>query len=369
MSNIKIIQFGEGNFLRAFVDWMMQENSIMVVKPRPGKGLERLLEAGCRYQVRLQGIAAGQPVDTIETINSIGGAINPYEQHDEYLRLAESPDVKFVISNTTEAGIAFDPECKLSDAPALSYPGKLTQLLFHRYQFYKGDTSRGLIILPCELIFHNGRELKNCVNQYIDLWQLGEDFKQWFESCCPIYSTLVDRIVPGGNEPGVVMAEPYHLWVIEGPESLREQLPLRDGDFNLVFADSEEPYHQRKVTLLNAPHTVMSAIGTEMGLETVRDCMLHPKLGPFLQALMKEELIPTLVPMGFEEAELIQYVADVTDRFLNPHLHHRLSSIRLNAISKCKARLLPPIQRYFELKGVMPERLCKGLISNINLEG
>lgn len=367
--SIRIIQFGEGNFLKAFVDWMMQEDSIVVVKPRPGQGLEKLLANNCRYQVRLQGISNGQAVDTVETINSIAGAINPYEQYTDYLALAELPGVKFVVSNTTEAGIAFDAACQFTDAPALSYPGKLTQLLYHRYQYFDGAADKGLTILPCELIFHNGRELRRCIHEYIQLWDMGSEFQQWVDEHCPIYNTLVDRIVPGGKEPGIVMAEPYHLWVIEGPEELRHQLPLRDIDINLVFTDNEEPYHQRKVTLLNAPHTVISAIGTEMGLETVRDCMLHAELGPFLQKMMREELIPTLVPMGFDEKDLQQYVDAVTDRFLNPHLHHLLSSIRLNAISKCKARLLPPIQRYYQLRGTMPVALTKGLISNINLEG
>lgn len=389
----KIIQYGEGNFLRAFADWMMEKDSVVVVKPRPGKGLERLIGQQCRYYVCVQGMKDGQVIDNIERMESISRAINPYEEHDEYLRLAEQESIRFVISNTTEAGIAFDPECKLSDAPALSYPGKLTQLLYHRWQHFKGAADKGLIILPCELIFHNGKNLQKCINQYIELWGLEADFKAWVETCCPIYNTLVDRIVSGApteeeqkefesriasasnNEgkaeaqnPIFVKAEPYHLWVIEAPEDVRAELPLRQTDFNIVFTNDEHPYHERKVTLLNAPHTVMSALGTEMGLETVRDCMIHPTLGADLQKMMNEELIPTLLPMGFSQEELDAYAHDITDRFLNPFLHHRLSSIRLNAISKCKARLLPSMQRYFELNGTMPTMLTKGIMSNIRLE-
>lgn len=386
---MKIIQFGEGNFLRAFVDWMMEKDSVMVVKPRPGKGLEHLLSHQCRYYVCIQGIKEGQIVNEIEQMESIAGAINPYEDYQSYLRLAEEESVRFVISNTTEAGIVFDPACQFVDAPALSYPGKLTQLLYHRWKHFQGATDKGIIILPCELIFHNGKNLQNTIRQYITHWNLEEDFRQWVEQCCPIYNTLVDRIVSGAptdeeeqqfeqslkedgytlqEHPIFVKAEPYHLWVIEAPESLRQELPLRHTDFNIVFTDDENPYHERKVTLLNAPHTVMSALGTEMGLETVEECMKHPNLGPTIQKMMREELQPTLLPMGFSKEELDQYTSDIIDRFLNPFLHHRLSSIRLNAISKCKTRLLPPIQRYSEQKGIMPTMLVKGLMANIRLE-
>ena len=386
---MKIIQFGEGNFLRAFVDWMMEKDSVMVVKPRPGKGLERLLAQQCRYYVCQQGMKEGAVVDEMERMESIAGAINPYEDHEAYLRLAEDEGVRFVVSNTTEAGIAFDPECRFQDAPALSYPGKLTQLLHHRWKHFHGDRTKGLVILPCELTFHHGKNLRKTIRQYMEHWQLEEGFREWVETCCPIYNTLVDRIVSGtpteeeqqqfearikadGGEcmghPICVKAEPYHLWVIEAPESLREELPLRDGDFNIVFTQDENPYHERKVTLLNAPHTVMSALGTEMGLETVEECMKHPTLGPALQQMMREELIPTLLPLGFSQEELDRYASAITDRFLNPFLHHRLSSIRLNAIAKCKARLLPPIQRYYEQKGQMPVMLVKGLMANVGLE-
>lgn len=386
---MKIIQFGEGNFLRAFADWMMEKDSVMIVKPRPGKGLERLLARQCRYHVCIQGMKEGKAIDETERIESIAGAINPYEDFQAFLQLAEEETARFVISNTTEAGIVFDPSCQLADAPALSFPGKLTQLLFHRWKHFQGARDKGLVILPCELIFHNGEKLLEAVSQYIAHWHLDEDFARWVEECCPVYNTLVDRIVSGapgdeeqqqfelrvgengtaaGARPIFVKAEPYHLWVIEAPDSLRRELPLRRPDFNIVFTSNENPYHERKVTLLNAPHTVMSALGIEMGLETVEDCMRHPTLGPAIRQMMRQELLPTLLPMGFGQEELDRYISDITDRFLNPFLHHRLSSIRLNAISKCKARLLPPIQRYFSLHGTMPAMLVQGLMANIRLE-
>lgn len=387
----KIIQFGEGNFLRAFVDWMVEEmnqktdfdGSVVVVKPRPGDSMKAFQEAGCRYTVCIQGQQDGEVIDRLQPVTSISRAINPYEDAEAYFKLAEQEGLRFVVSNTTEAGIQFDATCKLADSPASSYPAKLTQLLYRRWQHFQGSSAHGLIILPCELILHNGVELRKCVRQYIELWQLEDAFAQWVEDYCPIYSTLVDRIVSGkptpeeqedlvertaGKESIFVKAEPYHLWVIEAPESVGEELPLCKAGLNVLWVSDESPYHERKLTLLNAPHTVMAAIGTEMGLETVRDCLTHPVLSKLLQEMMHEELLPTLLPLGLQQDDLETYIHEVTDRFLNPFLHHRLNSIRLNAISKCKARLLPPIQRYFDLKGVMPTHLSEGLHANIRLE-
>lgn len=387
----KIIQFGEGNFLRAFVDWMVEEmnthtdfdGSVVVVKPRPGDGMKAFQEAGCRYTVCIQGQQNGQVIDVLQPIKSISRAINPYEDADAFFALAEQEGLRFVVSNTTEAGIEFDPTCQLSDRPASSYPAKLTQLLYHRWKHFNGSAEHGLIILPCELILHNGVELRRCINEYIKHWQLEDTFAAWVKDYCPVYSTLVDRIVSGkptpeefeqlkqrtdGQENIFVKAEPYHLWVIEAPESMEQELPLQKAGLNVLWVSDESPYHERKLTLLNAPHTVMAAMGSELGLETVRDCLIHPELSVFLQEMMREELLPTLLPLGLKQDDLEAYIADVTDRFLNPFLHHRLSSIRLNAISKCKARLLPPIQRYFDLKGEMPVRLSQGLHSNIRLE-
>ncbi len=387
----KIIQFGEGNFLRAFVDWMVEEmnlrtdfdGSVVVVKPRPGDGMKAFQEAGCRYTVCIQGQQDGQVIDLLQPIHSISRAINPYEDCQAFFQLATQESLRFVVSNTTEAGIEFDPTCKLADQPATSYPAKLTQLLYRRWQHFKGSPAHGLIILPCELILHNGHELRRCVEQYIELWNLEDDFAQWARDYCPIYSTLVDRIVSGkptpeefaqlqertgGQESIFVKAEPYHLWVIEAPGTLEDELPLRKAGLNALFVSDESPYHERKLTLLNAPHTVMAALGSEMGLETVRECLIHPRLSAFLQEMMHEELLPTLLPLGLSQEDLESYIREVTDRFLNPFLHHRLISIRLNSISKCKARLLPPIERYFELKGQMPTRLSQGLHANIRLD-
>ena len=201
----RIIQFGEGNFLRAFVDWIIYNmdekanfnSSVVVVQPI-AKGMVDMLNAqDCLYHVNLQGLDKGQVVNSLTMIDVISRALNPYTQNEEFMKLADQPEMRFVISNTTEAGIAFDPTCKLEDAPASSYPGKLTQLLYRRYKTFNGDMSKGLIIFPCELIFLNGHKLKETIYQYIELWNLGDGFKKWFEEACGVYATLVDRIVPG----------------------------------------------------------------------------------------------------------------------------------------------------------------------------
>lgn len=236
----RIIQFGEGNFLRAFVDWIIYNmnekadfnSSVVVVQPIEKGMIDMLNAQDCLYHVNLQGLDKGETVNSLTMIDVISRALNPYSQFEEFMKLAEQPEMRFVISNTTEAGIAFDSSCKLEDAPASSYPGKLTQLLYHRYKTFQGDMSKGLIIFPCELIFLNGHKLKETIYQYIELWNLGDDFKQWFEKACGVYATLVDRIVPGFprkdiaaikeklqyDDNMVVQAEIFHLWVIEAPQ-------------------------------------------------------------------------------------------------------------------------------------------------------
>ena len=238
---MEIIQFGEGNFLRAFVEWIAQQLglTVAIVKPRPGNSLDALRAQDCRYHVNLRGMLGGKTIDSMEEITCVAAAVNPYEDYAAFLLLAEQADARFIVSNTTEAGIVFDDACGFDDAPPTSFPAKLTQLLWHRYCAFGGDPEKGFIILPCELIFHNGRQLKSCVDQYIELWReaLGEEyvqFKAWVDSACYFCTTLVDRIVPGypkkdveqlqarlpQPDPLLVQAEPYHLWVIEVPENM-----------------------------------------------------------------------------------------------------------------------------------------------------
>ncbi|MCD8313130.1 MAG: tagaturonate reductase [Bacteroidales bacterium] len=376
----KIIQFGEGNFLRAFIDWIVWKTnqatdfnaSVVLVQPIDKGMVDMINSQDGLYHLNLQGIDKGEAVDSIEMIDVISRGVNPYRDYDQYIALAENPDFRFVISNTTEAGIAFDPSCKFDDKPASSYPGKLTQLLYHRYEYFKGDKSKGLIIFPCELIFLNGKELKKCIYQYIELWHLSDGFKEWFEQACGVYCTLVDRIVPGYprdtidqiherigyDDHIVVKAEIFHLWVIEAPESIAEEFPANKAGLNVLFVPSEAPYHARKVTLLNGPHTVLSPVGYLSGLDTVKECCEDPEIGKFVHKVMFEELLETL---DLPKEELEKFAHDVVDRFVNPYVKHFVTSIMLNSFPKYKTRDLPGLKIYLERKGVLPQGLVLGL--------
>jgi len=376
----KVIQFGEGNFLRAFVDWIIFKTnqvtdfngSVVVVKPTNRGNLDALTSQDCKYHVNLQGLSGGKKIDSIELIDVISRGINPYIEFSEYIKLAEQPQMRFIISNTTEAGIAFDPACKFTDEPAVSFPGKLVQLLYHRYEFFNGDLSKGFVILPCELIFDNGKHLVECINQYIRFWNLGSDFQQWFDKSCSVYSTLVDRIVPGyphdtaaeltkriGYEDKlIVKGEIFHLWVIEAPSELSEEFPIDKAGLNVMYVPSEAPYHQRKVTLLNGPHTVLSPVGYLSGLDTVREVCEDKLVGRYVDKVIYDELMCTL---DLPKEELVKFADDVKERFLNPYLKHMVTSIMLNSFPKYLTRDLPGIKKHLERKGELPKGLVLGL--------
>lgn len=376
----RIIQFGEGNFLRAFVDWIIFNmnqkagfnSSVVIVQPLEIGMVNSLNEQDGLYHVNLQGLQNGKEVDSIQLIDVVSRGLNPYAQYDEFLKLAEIPEMRFVISNTTEAGIAFDPSCKLEDAPAKSYPGKLTQLLFHRFNVFNGAMDKGLIIFPCELIFDNGKVLKKCIDQYIELWNLGEDFKHWFDSACAVYCTLVDRIVPGYprdsigqildriglDDKLVVKGEIFHLWVIEAPKTVEKEFPADKAGLNVLFVPCEKPYHDRKVTLLNGPHTVLSPVGYLAGLDTVKECCDDPVIGRFVKKVMFDELLETL---DLPRVELTQFADAVLERFRNPFVKHFVTSIMLNSFPKFKTRDLPGLKIFLERKGVLPSGLVLGL--------
>ena len=376
----KVIQFGEGNFLRAFIEWIIWKTnqktdfngSVVVVQPIEKGMVSWLNEQDGLYHLNLQGLQDGKPVDSVDLIDVISRGLNPYEDFGAYLALAEQPEIRFVISNTTEAGIAFDPACKLDDKPASSYPGKLTQLLYHRYKHFNGDIKKGLIIFPCELIFENGKHLKECIRKYIELWKLGPDFSAWFEGSCGVYSTLVDRIVPGypretaaqlceraGYDDHLLdKAEIFHLWVIEAPKEVAAEFPADKAGLHVLFVPSEAPYHERKVTLLNGPHTVLSPVGYLSGLNTVKECCEDPEVGQFVKKVMYDELLPTL---NLPKEELLQFANDVMERFRNPFVKHFVTSIMLNSFPKFKTRDLPGLKTYLERKGELPKGLVLGL--------
>ena len=390
----KIIQFGEGNFLRAFVDWiiwnMNQKTnfnaSVAVVQPIDRGMAEWLNGQDCLYHVNLQGRLNGEAINSLERIDVISRALNPYSQNAAFMALADQPEIRFVISNTTEAGITFDPACKFTDAPASSYPGKLVQLLYRRYKTFEGDPKKGLIIMPCELIFLKGHHLKDCIRKYIELWKDDfaadyEGFKEWFEKYNYVCATLVDRIVPGFPRKDiaaiqekvgyadnlVVQAEIFHLWVIEKPENmsieqLREEFPAEKAGLHVLIAESEKPYHERKVTLLNGPHTVLSPVAYLSGINIVRDACNDPVVGKYIHKVQFEELMETLnLPMD----ELRQFASDVLERFNNPYVDHQVTSIMLNSFPKFETRDLPGLKTYLERKGELPKGLVLGLAAII----
>lgn len=390
----RIIQFGEGNFLRAFVDWIIWNmnaktnfnGSVVVVQPIDKGMVEWLNGQDCLYHVNLQGRLNGEAVNSLERIDVISRALNPYSQNAAFMALAEQPEIRFIISNTTEAGITFDPACKFTDAPASAYPGKLVQLLYRRYKTFNGDPKKGLILMPCELIFLNGHHLKECIYQYIELWKedLGVDyegFKEWFTKYNYVCATLVDRIVPGFprkdiaeiqekvgyNDNLVVQAEIFHLWVIEKPENmsieeLRAEFPAEKAGLHVLIAESEKPYHERKVTLLNGPHTVLSPVAYLSGINIVRDACNDPVIGKYIHKVQFEELMETLnLPMD----ELRQFASDVLERFNNPYVDHQVTSIMLNSFPKFETRDLPGLKVYLERKGTLPKGLVLGLAAII----
>lgn len=365
----KILQFGEGNFMRGFVDWQIQQlnkqglyqGNVTIVQPLPHGLGEMLAQQDHLYTVILQGLFDGNIIDSSEIITIIDRVINPYQQWKQFLALAECDTLEFIFSNTTEAGIQYIESDQLQDAPPESFPGKLTAFLYKRFTLKKS----GLTIIPCELIDRNGEKLKEIILNYARHWQLGTDFIHWIHQenifCC----SLVDRIVPGypretalafnkrhGYEDQLmVKAEPFMLWVIEGPEAVKEKLPLTKAGLNVVFTEDMTPYRQRKVHLLNGPHTAMVPIARLAGLETVEEVMKDPLFSSFIDQLVSTELIPML---ALPKNELIDYAEQVKERFLNPFANHKLEAISLNSISKFSTRLLPILQKYINEKKQIP---------------
>lgn len=378
----KVIQFGEGNFLRAFIDWQIQQmnkqglfqGGVAVVQPID-RGMTKVLdEQDDLYTTLLEGKLNGQKVQDHEIIESINETIRPYEDYQSYLDLAKNDDIQFIFSNTTEAGIAFDENDNLTDQPQNSYPGKLTALLYERFKLGK----KGFQIIPCELINHNGNTLKEIVLKYAQLWNLGQDFVNWINQENDFYSTLVDRIVPGYpkeraadlekewnyHDRLIVKAEPFLIFVIEGDKKLEKLLPLKEAGLNVVVTDDMQPYRNRKVSLLNGPHTTMSPIARLAGIDTVGQVMKDPDFYKFINDEMYQEIIPTV---ALPEQELNDYAEGVKERFENPYVNHELSSIALNSISKFLARLLPTFKRYFAKEKKLPLRITLALASYLKI--
>ena len=364
-----IIQFGEGNFLRGFFDYfldvMNKENlydgKAVVIQPREGGKCGLLNEQNCGYNLYLRGIENNEVKENHHFIQSISRGIDPYKSFDEYLSLADKADFKFVVSNTTEAGIAFDETCKFDDRPCKSFPGKLTQLLYRRYK----NNMDGFVFLPCELIDNNADELKKCILKYAELWLLEDDFVRWINEKNTFANTLVDRIVTGYPTDETAEKHPedkfldtgeiFHLWVIEG--NFENELPLKKAGFNVVWTDDAKPYKKIKVRILNGAHTSLVAGALLSGIETVGQAMNDETAYSFLMKAMNDEILPTI---GKNE-ESIAFANSVFDRFKNPFIHHKWSAISLNSVSKFSVRVLPTILEYNEKNGTYPPCLTMAL--------
>lgn len=368
-----VIQFGTGNFLRGFADCFIDkmnkqgvyDGKIVIVSPTDSKKIDVLIRQNYKYNLYLRGISNGSAVCEHTEINSVSRAINPYSDFGAYLALAHNPDFRFIISNTTEAGIAYVPDNRLEDKPAKAFPAKLTQLLYERFK----AGLNGFIILACELIDNNGEALKKCVLKYAKQWQLGENFRNWINSENKFCNTLVDRIVTGYPKDEAEMlckeigytdklldtAEPYHLWVIEG--NYEDELPLRKAGFNVVWTNDVSPYKKRKVRVLNGAHTSMVFPAQLCGIETVGECLKDELLNDYLRKNLFEYIVPVL---GKNE-ENITFANAVLERFANPYIRHQLSSISLNSVSKFSVRVLPTILDYKNRNGSYPKSLVFSL--------
>ncbi len=373
---IKVIQFGEGNFLRAFVESAFQELNkhcdlnagIAVVQPIDKGMVSMLNDQDGLYTLFTKGIKNGSEVEEKELITNIVCGIDPYANHQKFLDLAKEKDLQFIISNTTEAGIAYVPSDSMDMKPPSSFPAKLTQLLYSRYQHFHGATDKGLTIIPCELINYNADTLKNIILDYIKLWSLEEGFKKWLSTTCSFHNTLVDRIVPGYPRAQIdaynaqldykdnllVSAETFFLWVIEGNALLKKKLPFEKTDLDVRIVEDMQPFRTRKVRILNGAHTSMVPFSILYGNDTVKESVDEAFTGPFIKSLVFDEIIPTL---DMEQKELETFANDVFDRFRNPFIKHQLSSIALNSISKFKVRVLPSLLEYIKHKNELPVRL------------
>ncbi|NMM49688.1 tagaturonate reductase [Marinigracilibium pacificum] len=377
---VKVVQFGEGNFLRAFADWMIQKLNdeisynagVAVVQPIENGMVDMLDDQDGLYHHLMRGISGGNIVNESRLISCIQQCVNPFNDQKAFFELAVEKELELIISNTTEAGIVFQNE----DVPdkgklAITFPGKLTQFLFYRYQHLNEIESKTLAIIPCELIDRNGDKLRAAILNYIGLWSLPVEFQRWIEESVSFGNTLVDRIVPGfprdeikqiqqdlGFEDNLVVAsESFHLWVIEGPKALEDIFPASKSGLNVKFVEDLTPYRTRKVRILNGAHTTMIPIGLLYGLETVKETVEDEFMGDFVKKVIFNEIVPTI---DLPREELEEFANNVIERFQNPFIRHELKSIALNSMSKFKVRVLPVIEDYINKTGEAPELLCLG---------
>ncbi len=359
---VKILQFGEGNFLRAFVDWMIDKaneagvmnHGIIAVQPIAQGLAEMLRKQDCLYHVYLEGIKDKQPTKEVRLVKSIMDVMNPYNEYENYKALFLSDGLEMVISNTTEAGIRYEEGDDLNALPPKSYPAKMTALLHQRFQKFNGAADKGLLVVCCELIEDNGSTLREYVLKHAEYNRLGEDFIQWVKSYCHFYDTLVDRIVPGfpretineiKEEIGfddnlVVKGEYFHVWAIGGDPVIKEKLPLDKAGLNVLFMDDIRPFRSKKVRILNGAHTAMVQVAMQMGCETVMDAFNTPLVEKYINTMVDVEVLPGI---GEDMTELRAFAAKILERFYNPYIKHYLKDISLNSLSKWETRDFPTV--------------------------
>ena len=382
----KVLQFGEGNFLRAFVDYWFDlanekadwNGKCVLVQPI-APGLAKMInEQEGLYTLYLRGSENGRKVDDKRVISSVSRCLNPYEKADyeKMMDVAASDDLEIIVSNTTEAGIVYDPACQQNDCPPSSFPAKLTQVLYHRYKAGK----KGIIMLACELIDNNGKELLKCVNQYIDQWGLEDGFKKYVNEDCTFCGSLVDRIVPGRirdpkevaeleekhgyADPLLDVGEVFGVWVIEGDTKLNDILPFRKAGLeDHVFVTPDmSPYKKRKVRILNGAHTGFVLGAYLAGFDIVRDCMHDETILGYMNKMLLQEVVPIL-PLDQDDCK--KFAAAVEDRFNNPFVNHELMSISLNSTSKWRARNMPSFLEYVGKNGKLPTCLTMSFAAYI----
>ena len=380
----KVLQIGEGNFLRAFADWMIDHanttgifgGSVVLCQPIKSGIADMINSQNGVYTLLMRGIKNGEILKKAEVVTSVSRCINPYKDFDALIEIAKSPDLKVIISNTTEAGIAYNEKDSPLDMPPSSFPAKMTVILYERYKKFKNNKGKGLLILPVELIDRNGDNLKKCVMRYAKQWGLGKDFKNWLTEENYFANTLVDRIVTGypreeieaiSEELGyqdniLVTSELFHLWVIEAPKKWSSVLPLDKAGLNVIWTDDVNPYRTRKVRILNGTHTISVLAAYLAGYDIVTEMMNDEIFVKYLRTYIWKEVIPT-IPLP--EKDMNDFANGVIERFSNPFIRHRLLDISLNSVSKFKSRCLPPLFDYIEKYNKLPSVLLFGFAALI----
>ncbi len=388
----RVIQIGEGNFMRGFVDWMIHQlnknnlfrGRVVVVAPRKTgtPNIERLNAQDGLFTVWLRGVQHGMKVDERDIVSSVSRGLDPYQHWDEFLACAENPEIEIVVSNTTESGIQYIREDFQEGVAVQSFPGKLTAYLYHRYRHFHGAASAGMTVVPCELLDNNGDRLREIVLQHAKDWGLPSGFSEWVQQHNHFCNTLVDRIVTGFpqgegaeellaelpyRDELVTVGEPFHLWAIEADERLRQHWPFEQIGLNVAYVSDITPYRMQKVRILNGLHTAMCAAGLLLGVQTVREAMNHPVLGQFVRRLLDEEIVPTLLASHIfaEQAVIEGFAGSVVDRFNNPFIRHELNSITLNGLSKIRVRLLPTLKEFYAQRGRVPALLSAALAAQL----